>query len=162
MTVYAVRWALVLSLTALAGCEERTPEQAKEKLGKLQVPLSDDSLIAKTKDPKSEDIAKMLVQAGANPNARQPNGMTALMSAAFNGQYDVAKTLIERGADVSATAKGYNALCLAVERENKDMVKLLLAHDADPQARPEGALSALERAQQRKLNDLVDILQRKN
>lgn len=161
MTIHAMRWVLLASLAALAGCE-RTPEQAKEELVERQVPLTDDSLLAKTKDPKSEDVAKLLLEAGANPNARQANGMTVLMSAVFNGQYDVAKSLIERGADVSASAKGYNALCLAVERNDKDMVELLLDHGADPQARPGSGLSALERAQQRQLIELVDLLQRKS
>lgn len=62
----------------------------------MQVPVSPEALIAKTKDTKNQDVAKMLVQAGVDPNARQENGMTALMSAAFNGQHDVARALLQK------------------------------------------------------------------
>ena len=149
---------LLVSL-ALAGCGPDTPDEAKAKLAKQNVPLTDESLLAKTKDAKSEDVAKMLVIAGVDPNARQPNGMTALMSAAFNGQEDVAKALLEKGADVKLDAAGFNALTLAVEHGDKKMVKLLLAAGADPKARPGAGLSALEKAQQRGDKDMIELLQ---
>jgi ankyrin repeat protein len=143
----------------LAGCGRDSPEAAKAKLNKLQVEQSPDILIAKTKDPKSENVAQLLVTAGVDPNARQPNGMTVLMSAVFNNQFDTAKALLEKGADVKLDAGGFNALSLAAEKGNLDMAKLLLAHGADPAQRPSGGQSALEKAQQWQNTAMVELLQ---
>ncbi len=151
-------WILPL-LVLLAACG-RSPEEAKKKLAEMKVPPTAESLIAKTKDAKSEDVAKMLVQAGVDPNARQENGMTALMSAVFNGQHEVAKVLLEKGAQVNADAGGYSALTLAVERGDKPMVELLLANGAEARTRPGSGMSALEKAQQHEKTEMVKLLEK--
>ena len=151
--------AIASLVMLLVGCSPDTPDEAKAKLAKQNVPLTDETLLAKTKDAQSEDVAKLLVIAGVDPNARQPNGMTALMSAVFNGQEDVAKALLDKGADVKLDAAGFNALSLAVEHGDKKMVKLLLAAGADPKARPGSGLSALEKAEQRGDKDMIELLQ---
>jgi ankyrin repeat protein len=156
-TLLACCLSAILCLTACSP----TPEEAQKKLAEKQIPVNADSLMAQTKTAKGEDAAKLLVIAGADVNARQANGMTALMSAVFNGQTDVVKALIDKGADVNATAKGFTALRLAVERNNKDMVKLLLAHGAKPALTSDGAPSALEKAKEMNLKDLADLMEEK-
>ena len=123
---------MVLLAMLLAGCGRETPEEAKDKLEKMKVQQSPEALLASTKTEKSEKVAELLVAAGVDPNAHQKNGMTVLMSAVFNGQEDVVKVLLEKGADVKLNAAGYNALSLSVERGNKAIVKMLLAAGADP------------------------------
>jgi len=150
---------IVLVLVLLAGCGRETPEEAKQKLEKMKVAQTGDALLASTKSENSEKVAELLVTAGVDPNARQKNGMTALMSAVFNGQEDVAKELLEKGADVKLDAAGFNALSLAVERSNKAMVKLLLEAGADPKMRPNEGMSALERAQMKGKKEMVELLQ---
>jgi ankyrin repeat protein len=142
----------------LAGCSQETPEEAKGKLEKMKVEQTGDALLASTKSAKSEKTAELLVAAGVDPNARQANGMTALMSAAFNGQEDVVKLLLEKGANVKLDAGGYNALSLAAERGNLSVARLLLEAGADPKARPGAGLSALERAQQRENREMAELL----
>jgi ankyrin repeat protein len=149
---------IALALTGF-GCS-RTPEESKQKLAEMQVPQTAESLLAKTKGGDGTEAAKMLVQVGVDPNAQQPNGMTALMSAAFNGQHDVAKALLEKGAHVNAEAKGFNALSLAVERNNKQMVELLLANGAEARTRVGSALSPLEKAQQQKNSEIISLLEK--
>lgn len=153
------RVLLVLAIALLLpGCSAETPEEAKAKLAKLNVEATPGALLASTKSENSEKVAGLLVTAGVDPNARQANGMTALMSAVFNGQEDVAKALLARGADVKLEAKGFNALSLAVERGNKKMAKLLLEAGADPRARPGPGLSALDKAEQRGDKDMIELL----
>lgn len=151
-------YATFLLAACLTTACSRTPEEAKAKLAELNMPATPENLLAQTKDAKSEDTAKLMVEAGVDPNARQKNGMTALMSAVFNNQYDVAKALLEKGADLSLSAAGYNALSLAVEKGDEDMVKLLLQHGADPKGRPGSGLTALEQAERLKRPTLVELL----
>jgi len=44
------------------------------------------------------DVAAVLLEAGADPNARQAGGFTPLMAAEQNGDFDVAELLIQHGA----------------------------------------------------------------
>ena len=48
------------------------------------------------------DVAKVLIQNGADVNAVDWNKWTALHFAAWEGHVDVAKVLIQNGADVNA------------------------------------------------------------
>lgn len=144
----------------LSGCGPETPVEAKQKLEKMKVAQTPEGLLASTKSEKSAKVAELLVTAGVDPNARQSNGMTALMSAVFNGQEDVAKALLAKGADVKLDAAGFNALSLAVERGNKSMAKLLLEAGTDPKARPGAGLSALEKAEQRGDKDMIELLKK--
>jgi len=146
-----------LSLLLLASCS-KTPEQAREKLAEMQIPATAETLLAKTKTSDGAEAAKLIVESGIDPNARQANGMTALMSAVFNKQHDVAEKLLEKGADPGLEAAGFNALAMAVEAGDEDMVRLLLKYGADPNRRPGGGLSALEQARKRDNQALIGLL----
>jgi ankyrin repeat protein len=61
-------------------------------------------------------------------NVQNQVGETPLMLAAINNQLDLAKVLIERGADVNRP--GWSPLHYAATRGHRDMMRLLLDHDA--------------------------------
>ena len=73
------------------------------------------------------DIVKTLLEKGANPNARDLEGTTALMNAASGfGGSAIVKLLLESGADPNAKDKhGNTALALALRSKRPDKVKLL-------------------------------------
>jgi ankyrin repeat protein len=51
-------------------------------------------------------MIKLLIDKGANVNATDKDGGTALMKATDEGQADIVKLLIDKGADVSAKNNG--------------------------------------------------------
>ena len=75
------------------------------------------------------DIAavKELLDDGKNPNARQRDGFTLLMIAAFNGDTEIAVMLLAKGADPNLRAGGKSALSIAKSRGSAGagMVQLL-------------------------------------
>ncbi|MCJ7822861.1 MAG: ankyrin repeat domain-containing protein, partial [Armatimonadetes bacterium] len=75
-------------------------------------------------------VVKVLLEAGADVNAAEPEGgMTPLHSAANRGQTEAAKLLLEAGADVNAKAKGGETpLSLAVARGNTEVANLFREH----------------------------------
>jgi ankyrin repeat protein len=78
--------------------------------------------------------AKLLLAAGANVNDTAADGNSALVLAAFSGNSEVARVLIDRGADPNAGGAGYTALHAATLRGDLPTVKALLAKGADPNA----------------------------
>jgi ankyrin repeat protein len=77
------------------------------------------------------EIAKLLVEKGADVDARDKDGFTALMMAAWQGHAEIAKLLIDRGADVNAEANdGFTALMAAEKGGYTEIVKLLKAAGA--------------------------------
>jgi len=77
---------------------------------------------------------KRLLEAGANPNAKDADGNPALMLAELFGGVDSVKLLLDRGADPNvANAAGATPLMWAIPNFAK--VKLLVEHGADVNAR---------------------------
>jgi ankyrin repeat protein len=100
------------------------------------------------------DCARMLIDAGADKNATDPDGMSALVLAIINGHYDVGGVLIEKGTDPNlADYTGRTALYAAVDLNTMpssnrpapkvlhnrltalDLIRMLLDRGANPNAR---------------------------
>jgi len=75
---------------------------------------------------KTAEIVSLLINAGAIINAKNIDGMTALMLAADNGFTEVVKILVEEGADVNIKSKkGETSLSIAEAKGYKDIVEYL-------------------------------------
>ncbi|MBX7150367.1 ankyrin repeat domain-containing protein [bacterium] len=76
-------------------------------------------------------IVAMLIENGADVNARQHGGYTPLHSAAANGQSDMIELLIQNGADIHArTDDGKSAVMLSLEKKHPEIAGLLRRHGA--------------------------------
>lgn len=72
------------------------------------------------------DIARRIIEAGTNVNARSRQGYTALMIAASHGHDDIVRLLLDSGADLTVVdAEGRNALQIAREAKRQSTVALL-------------------------------------
>jgi ankyrin repeat protein len=100
------------------------------------------------------ETATALMDAGADLNATDPDGSTALVLAIINAHYDLAARLLDRNADPNVPdERGMTALYAAIDMhtlpklfgpaeprthdrlESLDLIKMLLARGADPNAR---------------------------
>lgn len=97
--------------------------------------------------------ADVLLEAGAEVDESLPDGTSALVVAVTNAHYELAARLVKRGANANAAAQGWTALHQLVwtRRPNRgfanpgppptgtldglDLVRVLVAHGADPNAR---------------------------
>src|SRR6266550_1356352 len=85
-----------------------------------------------------------LLERPANVNASQPDGMTALHSAAYLDDLDLVDKLLKAGANPRALNKyGVTPLSLACTNANVAMVERLLDGGADPNAALPGGETAL-------------------
>lgn len=72
------------------------------------------------------EIARALLEQGADPNARQAGDFTPMHSAAQNGQPEMIELLLEYGAKLNPkTVEGQTPLSLAQEKDHAEAVKLL-------------------------------------
>src|SRR4029078_12663406 len=65
-----------------------------------------------------DESARLLLNAGADANDSQPDGVRALGLAAHSGNGHVAAVLLEHGADPNASGSGYAALHAAILRSD--------------------------------------------
>jgi ankyrin repeat protein len=84
--------------------------------------------------------AGLAAAAGNADEPRKPDGSTPLMWATFEGDVEEAARLIKAGADVKAmNSYGVNALHLAADTANTELIRLLLKAGADPESpNPDG------------------------
>ena len=76
---------------------------------------------------KFPEVAAQLIKAGCDVNAREPDqDWTALCLAAFTGDLDTTKRLLEKGADASAqTTEGWTPLTLAIQHKHEKVALAL-------------------------------------
>ena len=109
---------VALSLTVLAGA---TP---------------DESPVADAAQRGDLEAVRTLLKQGADPNAAQADGLTALHWAALNDELGMAQVLLYAGATVSPVTRvgGYNPLHLASRSGHGEVVRALLEAGADANA----------------------------
>lgn len=112
------------------------------------------------------DLAEVrrLLAEGADVNAADAMGFTALFHACYNGDEDrgypdVVRALLEAGADREARiGYGVRPLMYAAGNGEAGVVEALLAAGADPAARNEGGRTALMMVKDRDYVDVINLL----
>ena len=109
-------------------------------LGAITLPLllggsvALDTPVADAAQRHDLSAVRRLLQQGADVNAAQGDGMTALHWAVRHGDVELGKTVIYAGADVNAGTRigRYTPLHMAARSANVSLVSLLLKANADP------------------------------
>lgn len=110
--------------------------------------------------------ARVILEAGGNPELANDRGQTPLAGAAFKGDADIVRLLLEHGAQVDgAQVDGAGdgtrtALMVAAMFDRTEIVALLLAHGADPARRDATGMSAADMARQMGAKDTPAQLER--
>ena len=110
------------------------------------------------------DVARQLLLAGREINARDRYGQTGLMLAAHRGHQALLELLIENGADLNVTAKyGLSALMLAIVSGHKEIALRLVRAGADLGLRGKGSpgfigKTAYDLAVEREMKELYEAL----
>ena len=82
-----------------------------------------------------DEMLQRVLQGGANVEIRGPDGMSPLMHAVWHGHEKIAGVLLSRGAKVDAPTSGWTPLHKASDMGDLPMITLLLANEADIEAK---------------------------
>lgn len=109
---------------------------------------------------RDEAKVRLLLEAGADKNAKQADGRSIVYQAASMGNGNgLLRLLLEKGADANApTANGQTPLMAAAGRGDVEALKLLLAHGANVNARNGAGMTALMAAANSRIHAAVELL----
>ena len=106
------------------------------------------------------DVVRVLLEQGADADARAGSGLTALMGAAINDHVDAVRALLDHDADANAKQKdGWTALMFAADKGLVEPTKVLLAGGADRDVQA-GGETALTRAVRAGHADVVQLFRK--
>ena len=106
-----------------------------------------------------KEVVKILINAGANVNAKNDSGSTPLIAAAFDGDKEIVKLLIAKGANVNPkTDLGNTPLHSAALNGRKEIVELLIANGADVNANNVAGVTPLHWAAQEGQKEIAELL----
>lgn len=104
------------------------------------------------------NIIFILLENGANPNAREYFGAVALDYAADQGNIKAVKILVDHGADVNAKDKFGTPLISAMNSNHLRVLRFLLKHGADINAKNIDGLTAEEIARQQNHPNIAALI----
>jgi ankyrin repeat protein len=110
---------------------------------------------------RDERIAELLQEDRSLANAWSPDGFTPVGLAAFFGHPSTARILVDAGADVGAVARNemqVQPLHAAAAAKEIEIIRMLLDHGADPNARQQAGYTALMECARGGRDDMVSLL----
>jgi len=131
-------------------------------LSLLMVGMAPEAPVADAAQRGDLDVVRTLLRSGADVNAAQGDGMTALHWAAMEGRADMVDVLLYAGATPGSTTRlgGYTALHLASRAGHAEAIERLLAGNARPGVPTSTGATALHYAAAAGRPDAVEVLLR--
>ncbi len=137
--------------------ENQTPLMMASKCGSSQIKK-------KISKDQCKEIIKLLLDYGAHLETKNIVGDTALALAVIRENLKIVEFLLSNGADVNTRNNyGRTPLFTAVfinNRDNNDMVELLLKHSANPNISDKNDEAVLDLAVSKKRDDIVNLLKK--
>ncbi|WP_158299453.1 ankyrin repeat domain-containing protein [Paenibacillus antri] len=107
------------------------------------------------------EAAKLLIERGADVNARSTNGMSnmPIHAASAGSRTNLVALLLEKGADPNVRQSGgWTPIHQAADRCDAEMVRLLLRYGADPDAAQDDGRTARSIAREKGYTEVLDVL----
>ena len=105
------------------------------------------------------EVAGLLLEHGADINAKDNEGWTALMGAAWRGHAEMINFLLEHGADIDAKDnEGWTALMKAAWKGYAEAAKILLKHSTGVNAQDNAGWTALMGASKEGRSEIAEAL----
>ena len=118
-----------------------------------------DSMLVTGARAKLMHVVQKALEDGADVNAGDATGRTALMWAAFQGNRPMAQLLLDRGASIDARdASGRTALIWAVIVDRGAMVDVLLGKGADLSIADDDGATAADLAEREGHTEIAELL----
>jgi len=151
---HLIGWTVAMSLVVGAsGAAQREVPQPTTKFDGRKHPL-----IEAVKQRNVEHL-KALLGIGANVNAPEPDGTTALHWAAHQGELTILNLLLDAGANGTASNRyGMTPLLLACENGKPDVIERLLKAGVEPNNTPPDAQTPLMTAARTGSADAIEVL----
>lgn len=136
--------------------------KAIEEMGKVNLDTADargfTPLILAVYNNEYE-MAAYLLKNGANPNAQDKSGNTALLGTCFKGLPAFTRLLLQNNADVNlANYNDATPLIFAATFGHKEIIEILLANKADKTAKDNRGNSALDHAKMQENEAVISLL----
>jgi ankyrin repeat protein len=131
-------------------------QSARKELDSRQIPFATEEFSERVAEGDASSV-KLFLEAGMDPNMKNSSGQPALIVAAIEGHTEIAKVLLENGADPNA-ASALSALMFTAFRGYPKVVRLILEHDADVNALDNTGISILMIAVHKANVDMVSAL----
>jgi len=121
-----------------------------------------DRLLSDRKEQKKTDLARLLIDRGADINAKDKEGRTPLMAAISRGNIQIVRMLLDEGADVNIhDESGITALIIAVDTNNvatRIIIRMLLQRRVDVNAHHKSGDTPLMHASSNGYTDIARLL----
>ena len=126
----------------------------------VRVPYLDQTALGSAAGLSEEEMVRLLLRRGADPNIGNKDNLTPLQSAAHHGNIAIVTMLLKAGARVNTADSqyGYTALASATQNGHIDVVRALLEAGADPNLRLNSGWTVAELALQKGWHQIEQLL----